>query len=155
MSPTSRDWWLHISSPPGPSPTREASDYQHVDYRLCYDLTGCTISWIGEWEKKDTGVALEERRYWTACLHETCYQRKMGATSSMWGKRNQQTWLGFRLKSMDAQSAFFLLYFWPVSSNRENKNSWRNVLGLCSLEEEMMVIVLHFCYSALEIALYF
>ena len=42
-----------------------------------------------------------------ACLHETCYQRKMGATSSMWGKRNQQTWLGFRLKSMDAQSAFF------------------------------------------------
>lgn len=90
-----------------------------------------------------------------ACLHETCYQRKMGATSSMWGKCNQLTWLGFRLKSMDAQSAFFLLYFWPVSSNRENKNSWRNVLGLCSLEEEMMVIVLHFCYCALEIALYF
>lgn len=61
----------------------------------------------------------------------------------------------FQTKVNGCSIGTFWLYFWPVSSNKEKKKSWRNVLGLCSLEEEMMVIVLHFCYSALEISLYF
>lgn len=106
VSPTSRDWWLYICFPPAPNPTREASDYQHVDYRPCYDLTGCTISWAGERGQKDKGVALEEWRYWKHVYMKHVIKERWGRLLQV-GKGNQQTWLSFRLKSMDAQSAFF------------------------------------------------
>lgn len=154
MSPTSRDWWLYICFPPAPNPTQEASDYQHVDYRPCYDLTGCTISWAGERGKKDKGVALEEWRYWMHVYMKHVIKERWGPPPPS-GKMQSTDLTQFQTKVNGCSIGIFWLYFWPVSSNKENKNSWRNVLGLCSLEEEMMVIVLHFCYSAVKIALYF
>lgn len=96
-----------------------------------------------------------------AYLHEACYhQTEMGDTFSTLGKRNQLNWPNFRLKPMDAQLARFVIFLTRFFQKQKIWNPEGINWLLCSSEEEMRMIVVHFLifkkyYSALEIDLYY
>ena len=138
--------------------SRPQSNSRSFQLPTCWLQTMLWFNWMHhflnwEWEKGIQELPLKSAD--TECMSTwNMLSKKDGGHFLHVGKMQSRDLVRFQTKVNGCSIGTFL-YFWPVSSNRENKNSWRNVLGLCSLEEEMMVIVLHFCYSALEIALYF
>lgn len=106
VASTSWDWQVPIHSPPGPSPTPAAFSGQCVNYRQCYDLTGGTISWMGEWAKRNGESPLKSKET-VSSPHEIHCQREMGGASSILGKCNQWNWPSCRLTLMSTQLTFF------------------------------------------------
>lgn len=158
VSPTSRDWQPHIHSPPGSNLTRVTSDYQRVNYRPCYDLTGWTLSWMGEWEKRNRELPLKSRV--TECVFAwNTLSEKDGGCFHHLGKCNQQNWPNFRLKSTMHNWHFLNDIFDPFLPKRKLRIPEGMNWGLFTLEEEIRVRVVHFFIfknycSAREIALY-
>lgn len=66
VAPSSWHWQLCIHSPPLLNPTPSASNYQRVNYRHWYVVTGPTISWKGGGGKMNGELPLKSED--TECL---------------------------------------------------------------------------------------